>query len=119
MTTTLSPTRGDDLPKPGWEIVRKEAENKREDGSEMHTWLVKLSKKHKIMLLPEGSGRPRYGESEYVLVTTRWEVLGEHGEFASTTVYASDEDGKFYNAPLYITPGIREVWEALYAIGEN
>lgn len=122
MTATATPTR-DDLPEPKFEVLKKTLEQKSEK-SAVHQWLVKTRDKHLVRIIPaepveNGKVKPvQYGAADHVLVTTRYEDHGERGVFAETSVYGSNADGDFYNAPLYVTPGVREVWEAMYAIGE-
>lgn len=118
MTEQLSPTR--DIPAPRFEVIRQT-----EDTAETRQWLVKCHFQHPVRvlgLIEDGKVQPpQFGETEHVLVTQRnllIEFDDEKRDFQETTVYASDEDGNFYNAALYVAPGIREIWEAMYAIGE-
>lgn len=119
MTETVSHTR--EIPEPQFEILKKTLEEVGEH-EEVHQWHVKTKRKHNVRIIhPVESGKvkpPQYGGTDHVLVTTRLARLGDHGTYAETTVYGSDPAGEFYNAPLYVTQGIREVWEAMYAIGE-
>ncbi len=120
MTETALAER--DLPQPKFVILKKTMENKTDTG-ETHQWLVKTDRKHVVRIIhPITDGKvkpPTFGRTDHVLVTTRYEKFSDDvPPYAETTVYGSDADGAFFNAPLYVTPGIREVWEAMYSIGE-
>lgn len=120
MTETALAER--DLPQPKYVIVKKTMETKN-DKTEIHQWLVKTEHKHVVRIIhPITDGKvkpPTYGRTDHVLVTTRYEKFSDDlPPFAETTLFGSDENETFFNAPLYVTPGIREVWEAMYSIGE-
>ena len=117
MTESLAPER--DIPAPQYEIVEQTMSTEKVD-----QWLVKCQNQHIVRVLGvvgDSTKPPVIGETDYVLVTQRrdsLEVDGETKHFSETTVFASDENGEFYNAALYVTPGIAEIWEVMFAIGE-
>ena len=117
--TTATPER--DLPEPQYVILKKTMENKT-DAGETHQWLVKTKLQHPVRVIhPPQDGKvkpPQFGRTDHVLVTTRYEKIKDDLVFAETTVYGSDENGTFFNAPIYVCPAVREVWEAMWAIGE-
>lgn len=110
-----------DLPVPKYEIMQKIADAKTETGS-TEQWLIKTKHLHTIRVLPEiknGKVMPtKYGETNHVVVTAVEHILPNGKRHRETTVFASDEAGTFYNAPMYVTTGLREVWEVMFAIGE-
>lgn len=110
-----------EYPEPKYKILRKELETVKDD-LQVHQWLVETQHKHVVRIVePPEDGKvkpPRYGKTNHVLVTTRWERVQDGVEYAETTVYASNEEGNFFPAALYVTNSVREVWEAMFAIGE-
>ena len=110
-----------DIPAPQYEVLKQTI-----DTEETQQWLVKCRDNHTIRaigIVEDGKVLPpQYGETDHVLVTQRTSTVetndGEKRDFQETTVYASDEGGNFYNAALWVTPGIHEIWEAMFAIGE-
>ena len=98
-----------DIPQPGYKILKKTFENKHSDG-ETHQWLIETQFAHTIKVThPVTDGKvkpPQFVSTKHVLVTTNYKDLGENGHHANTTVYATDEDETFYDAPLYVAPGI-------------
>lgn len=114
------PTHTRDIPAPKYEIVREDAMV--EAAGESHQeWLIKTKNKHLIKLLPnvdDEGGFAKYGETSYVSVTHTDKTLPNGKRFRQTSVFGSDADGTFYNAPIYVSAGILEIWQVMFAIGE-
>lgn len=109
-----------DLPAPKYEIVQADAKVEA-DGESHQEWLIKTANKHLIKLLPSVNGEggfAKYGETDHVSVTHTNKTLPNGKQFRQTSVFASDADGTFYNAPIYVTAGLLEIWQVMFAIGE-
>lgn len=106
-----------DIPAPRYEIVSEQANEV--EGESHHEWLIRTANKHLIKMLPGANGGfPQYGETDHVTVSQTRKTLPNGRVFLQTTVYASDADGTFYNAPIYVVPGNLEIWQVMFAIGE-
>lgn len=122
MTQTLN--REEEFPAPKYEVLKKVQETSTEKGK-VEQWLVKCQHKHMVRIIhPVQNDKvrpPSYGQTEHVLVTQRTETVTHNDEtktFTQTTVYASSADGDFYDAVMYAAPGILDMWQIMYAIGE-
>lgn len=122
----MSENANETLPAPQWELVKTLVDNEN-----VKQVLIKCQNSKLFKLidpLPGKDGKvrpPVYGRTEHVLVTVRTERFkrdGEDGEveetFTSTRVTASDEDGEWYNADLYMSNTYQELWQVMFAIGE-
>ena len=111
-----------DIPAPKYVIVNKSADIKRENGDRLQEWLVKLENPIVIRLLPgieDDKMKPeRFGETDHVMVATVTKAVHSGKVLNQTTVYASDENGTFYNAPIYVSPGVLDMWQVMFALGE-
>lgn len=106
-----------DIPAPRYEIVSEQANEV--EGESHHEWLIKTVNKHPVKLLPGSADKHvMFGDTSYVSVTTTAKTFPNGKTFNQTAVYASDADGTFYNAPVYVSPGVLELWQVMYAIGE-
>lgn len=110
--------RYDDLPKPGFQLLATPVDEKSEDETQYRRFQhVKLSRTHTARI----TGKPEYVDVDYVYVGTvalRKEDKDGTFTYEETLITASDEDGEYHEAILYLAPRALSLDEAMFAIGE-
>ena len=109
--------RYDELPKPGYEIVKELVNEDDGEGNIRKLTLIKLSKP----LVGRFVGKPKYADFDHVVIASvSLQKEDEYGTFSyrETTVCGSEDDGTIQEAILYLSLATLSVEEALFAIGE-